>query len=73
MDKVEVGKDYIRFLLDDESYSPEAEREGSLMTVGSSMGGFLHMAAIPKEYLKDCDLSEMYAIYPKSIFDDGGE
>ena len=55
-DKVEVRKDRVSFGWDSKSHGPKGDAT-------QEMGGFLHMAAIPKEYLKDCNLSEMYGVY----------
>lgn len=56
-DRLEITEDGIHFLMDDESYSPKADE-----LVTCVMGGFVHMAAVPKEYMEGREFP--YAIYP---------
>lgn len=56
-DKIAIRADMIMFQMDDESYSP-----GLYDTTTDVMGGFFHMAAIPKEYLGDATFRNV--VYP---------
>lgn len=56
-DKLEITEDAIRFLMDNESYAPKAGEDVSCV-----MGGFAHMAAVPKEYMVGYTFGN--AIYP---------
>ncbi len=54
-DKLQIKDDTISFVMDDESYTPD---EGDI--VSEVMGGFFHMAAVPKEYLGNQTYSVIY-------------
>lgn len=56
-DRLEMTEDSIRFLMDDKSYSPKDDE-----AVTCVMGGFGHIAAVPKEYMEGRTFSG--AIYP---------
>ena len=55
-DRLEITEDSICFLMDEESHSPKDEM------VAAVMGGFGHVAAVPKEYMEGREFSG--AIYP---------
>ncbi len=56
-DRLEITEDSIYFLMDDESYSPKDNE-----AVSQVMGGFGHVAAVPKEYMEGREFPG--AIYP---------
>ncbi len=56
-DRLEMTEDSIRFLMDDKSYSPRGND-----AVAAVMGGFGHIAAVPKEYMEGRTFSGV--IYP---------
>lgn len=57
-DRIEMGEDFIRFGMDKKSH-------GMKDTAGPAvMGGFIHVAAIPKEDMKKCDYSDMLVVIP---------
>lgn len=56
-DRLEITEDSIYFLMDDESYSPKGDE-----AVAAVMGGFGHVAAVPKEYMEGREFPG--AIYP---------
>ena len=58
VDKVKINNRGIDFIYSSDSYYP---KHGPTAQVEN---GFLHMAAIPKEYLKDCDISDKNVVYP---------
>ena len=61
-DKVQIKDDAIGFLMDDESYSP-----GVYDVTEDVMGGFFHLAAIPKENLENMTFEN--AVFPDEIKD----
>lgn len=61
-DKVQILDNRIGFLMDDESYSP-----GQYDMVSEVMGGFFHMAAIPKDYLEGMTFENV--VYPSDVND----
>lgn len=61
-DKVQIKDARIYFQMDEESYSPSGEE-----MVTEVMGGFFHMAAIPKEYLDGKQLENV--VYPSNTND----
>ncbi len=74
-DRLEITENSIYFLMDDESYSPK-----DFEAVSAVMGGFGHVAAVPKEYMEGReffngiypDISVMYEDndYRKGVFYD---
>lgn len=58
-DRLEITEDSIYFLMDDESYSPKDNE-----VVSEVMGGFGHVAAVPKEYMEGREFPS--AIYPNA-------
>jgi len=58
VDRVKIKPDSVLLVNDRKSHSAR----GNAQT--QEMGGFFHMAAIPKEYLEECDFSGMNAIFP---------
>ncbi|MBQ4537444.1 MAG: hypothetical protein II994_07480 [Lachnospiraceae bacterium] len=57
-DRIEISEDFINFGMDKESHSSK-DADGPQV-----MGGFIHVAAIPKEYMKECDYSGMSVVIP---------
>lgn len=58
VDKVKIKDDAVCFAEDSKSHSPKSKASPQVME------GFFHMAAIPKEYLENCDYSGMRAVFP---------
>ena len=58
VDRVRITSDSVMLVNDKKSHSAKGDAQTQVM------GGFFHMAAIPKEYLKECDYSGMRAIFP---------
>lgn len=57
-DRIEIGETYAYFAMDKKSHGSRS-MEGPQV-----MGGFIHVAAVPKEYLENCDYSETIIIRP---------
>lgn len=58
VDRVIIKPDSVLLKNDKKSHSARGDAQSQVM------GGFFHMAAIPKEYLEGCDYSGMNAIFP---------
>ncbi len=58
VDRVEVRPDSVLLRNDKKSHSARGDAQPQVM------GGFFHMAAVPKEYLEGCDYSGMHAVFP---------
>lgn len=60
-DRVEIGDDFISFGMDKKSHGPKDR------AVPAVIVGFIHTAAIPKEYMKECDFSGMMVVIPGEV------
>lgn len=57
-DRVKISDTYAGFVMDKESHAPKGTDGYPVM------GGFIHVAAVPKEYLANCDYSDTIIIRP---------
>ncbi len=57
VDRVRIKPDAVLLVNDRKSHSARGNQP-------AVMGGFFHMAAVPKEYLEECDFSGMHVVFP---------
>ncbi len=65
-DRLRVTEDHVGFLMDEESTKPDAWFE----RVTEDMGGFCHMAAVPKEYLAGYEFPYVFYPDPNDMYQD---